>query len=490
MPVKQGYEVIRFVQQGGEYHVVSDYVTGQTFYQCLKNRAETEKAEVFLWLQELAKQLEQLHHLQGKPCYQFVTPYSILVTEENHIALLDLKAEANRSIMKELQKRTIRQQFLKENAEGTYKRTAEMDLYGYAKTMQFTFAHSNLKQDMTVKEEHQFQKIIKKCLSNKQVGSYSQFKEVLKDFPKIKIKTKTKPKKEKRWIMAAICVCTFLMAGIACYLHLNAKEAPRVKQPEKKKAMSEKEVVAYKELGMTYFIDMQDYQKSRSYFSVLSDDDEFSKCYEVMSIYLLGEDAGERAIDAAKKAETLAQNKADIRYYLGPMRIYARQGTSEAWGELIKLGEYTSHLGGWQQADKDNAIKLELGEYLAKAYEATGKMEEAIKRYEEMCTLTKEMEKLEQLYIRLVELYAESGQQEKALQTCQQALNQIGDSERLKLLYIKTQCGQREVPRESCAETIALYLKETPELAETEAFQKLQREYEITVEGENVWVGK
>ena len=50
--------------------------------------------------------------------------------------------------------------------------------------------------------------------------------------------------------------------------------------------------------------------------------------------------------------------------------------------------------------------------------------------------------------------------------------------------------SRRAVERETCAQTIQQYIGEMPEIVEQEEFQKLANEYGITVEGEQVWVGR
>ena len=52
------------------------------------------------------------------------------------------------------------------------------------------------------------------------------------------------------------------------------------------------------------------------------------------------------------------------------------------------------------------------------------------------------------------------------------------------------QCANPETDRQICAQTIQEFLQEIPEIAEEPEFIKLKEEYEIKVEGEEVWVGK
>lgn len=56
--------------------------------------------------------------------------------------------------------------------------------------------------------------------------------------------------------------------------------------------------------------------------------------------------------------------------------------------------------------------------------------------------------------------------------------------------HIRLLCQDQNVDRSVCAQTIQTYLSEDPKIQEQEEFKKLQAEYEIGVEGEQVWVGK
>ena len=56
--------------------------------------------------------------------------------------------------------------------------------------------------------------------------------------------------------------------------------------------------------------------------------------------------------------------------------------------------------------------------------------------------------------------------------------------------HIRLMCSDAAVSREACGMQIKEYLETDEKILENEAFQKLQKEYEIKVEGEEVWVGR
>ena len=55
----------------------------------------------------IAEQLDRFHKCRGKPCYQYVNPYSVIVTEERELYFLDLGAESNEEMLRKMQQRDV-----------------------------------------------------------------------------------------------------------------------------------------------------------------------------------------------------------------------------------------------------------------------------------------------------------------------------------------------------------------------------------------------
>ena len=98
--------------------------------------------------------------------------------------------------------------------------------------------------------------------------------------------------------------------------------------------------------------------------------------------------------------------------------------------------------------------------------------------------------KKEELYKRAVMLYVKCDKSDRALEVCGQGVREMENSDELKLLHIRLLCGETSIHRDLCAQIIQEYIRKNPGLLETEEFLKLQKEYEIRVEGEEVWVGR
>ena len=92
MAAKDSYDVLRLIGHGKNSYVSSENVMGTPLIYWLKYHPHLEKERLFQWMRVIAEQLEQFHKCRGKPCYQYVNPYSVIVTEEKELYFLDLGA--------------------------------------------------------------------------------------------------------------------------------------------------------------------------------------------------------------------------------------------------------------------------------------------------------------------------------------------------------------------------------------------------------------
>ena len=60
----------------------------------------------------MTKHLSQFHKCRGNPCYQYVNPYSVIVSEEREIYFLDMGAVSNEEELQNMQRRVVREYFL------------------------------------------------------------------------------------------------------------------------------------------------------------------------------------------------------------------------------------------------------------------------------------------------------------------------------------------------------------------------------------------
>ena len=91
---------------------------------------------------------------------------------------------------------------------------------------------------------------------------------------------------------------------------------------------------------------------------------------------------------------------------------------------------------------------------------------------------------------KIAEVYEAAGRCDMAMDICIQGIGELKESKELKLMHIRFMCADPSVSREECSMKIKEYVRDDGQLPDQEEFKKLQKEYAIKMEGEEVWVGR
>lgn len=505
----RGYEVMKFVEYGKKCYVSTDYVTGRTLTQYLKYHPCISKEQLFLWLGEIVRQLERFHRCRGNPCYQYVNPYSVIITAEEKLLLLDVGSGKQEELLRMMQRRSIRENFLAEHNLYYQKNNEEADIYGLGKTMQYILATAEPEPALTKREEIVFRKIIFRCINQHSKKKYQTIQEISEHFPKIREKHCKKSFTEKRKVMltAAAVTVALLAAGLTFTEtkdtgHLVKKEGEQQESEQQEEGRqqqkgeqipTEREIQLQFDMAMLYFVDMKEYEKSRKLFADIKEEYGLAEYYEELCSYLLQGDkkTGTEGLDRLliKITEAIPDEETSA-YYFSILEGYALLDIKKSANSIIDLGEKCLALEDWKNGDMYHEREEELKERMAPAYEEKEDLERAIQLYLELLDIQSSKPEREILYRKLAILNEKQGHTDKAWEICKEGIEEIAQSKELWLLLIRMQCKNESVEREICAETIRKCLKEIPEIAEEPEFLKIKQEYEIKLEGEQVWVGR
>lgn len=157
------------------------------------------------------RQIELYHRCRSDQCYRYVNPFSVLVTRDDKILLLDLEAESNEFVLRNMQKRAMRNHFVKPIIHIRENTKISLDLYGYGKTIQFILANTNVEPSLTKREENRLEKIIEKCLGENPKKQYEDFSQVQKELPTI---SNWSQNKRKKGVILAAAVGFMLIAAV------------------------------------------------------------------------------------------------------------------------------------------------------------------------------------------------------------------------------------------------------------------------------------
>lgn len=507
----ESYDVLRLIEHGQMCYISSENVQGKTLVRYLKYHPVMKKKELFSLLKEIAEQLGLIHRCRGNPCYQYVNPYSIILAEDGQIYFLDMKAESNRDQVIFMQRRDIREYFLPPEENYYQHASKELDIYGLGKTFQYILASAETEPHLSMWEEHQIQKMISKTMGTK--GSYYQsISELQKHIPRYKEKEKkerTGSRGKRRW-KVYITLFLAITAGGVVLLHQKKNNSDGVLNEEKQAAgeldkkaditesyavvqKENKQDEEYLELALAYFLNVGDMDKSRTCLKELKNRElagNLERLIEAYESQVCPEDEKEYKESLAylekawkKRSEVSEEKKKqDIQCLVRGYGLLDDESSVERVLELVKEGMQTDYL--------NDSVKKELLQYQADAYEKKENNEEAAEIYTEILEMETQSGNREEVYKKTAQLYEAAGRRDMAIDTCIQGIGELKESQELKLMHIRFMCADPSVSREECSMKIKEYVSKDPELLEHEGFKKLQKEYEITVEGEEVWVGR
>lgn len=186
MLTEKKYDVLRFLEHNGTCRIVMDCVSGSLLIYRIRKREGLTKEIVLGWCNMIASELEKYDRCKSGRCYRYLNPYSILVTEDNKILLLDLRAEDNRSVLKQMQSPAMREHFIKPVVLMKESNGLTYDLYGLGKTIQFVLANTEPYINLSRIETFLLSGIVEKCLGGNPKKRYDNLKQIRKELAKFR----------------------------------------------------------------------------------------------------------------------------------------------------------------------------------------------------------------------------------------------------------------------------------------------------------------
>ena len=416
-----------------------DYVQGELLIYRLKHSKEMEKALLFEWMKELLHQLEQFHRCFSNKGYRYMNPYSVLVTAEEKLLLLDLDAESNEFVLRNMQKRAMRDHFVKPIVQIRENTKISLDLYGYAKTIQFILANVHVEPSLTSREENRLEKIIDKCLCKNSKKQYEDLKQIQRDLPTVRSREPGKRgwKKEwKKWLLLFVAAAGILAVFLQGYIKKRKSEEQARRFLEQAESWGETLLEAQEELEEEISETKREIQDA--------DDTEGTVKQEIKNQRTEEKESREYPQDGMKELE---EN-------VDALQEYVFRNTTADNREIIEQGE---------------SLKRELFRYLAAAYDREDLKEQALDAYQELCGSEIQEELLESAYLRRIALELEQNG-DIALATAREALSRIPNSKQLAEKSLDVLAGMEAMKKEEFLEEIEILEGFYPELRSLENY--------------------
>lgn len=505
MAERKEYAVIRFLNQNGYCHMVSDYVKGYSLMQCVKMEIPVTKKCLIQWMAELAYQMEQYSRCEREKAYGCMNPYAVIVTEEEKILLLDTADRESEDTVRRMRKKKVRTLFVRRNHVLSQRMDKEDDWYGFGKTMQFMREKIHLEERLTKREEWKLRRIENRCLEGKRAG-IREWKDLQRELQRLIKEAKTGKKEERRCPVQKSLVVAILLiiTGLLLYVRrfAGAEKDERMQAELKKTGEGTNEECleeesrcdeAAMELGLIYLVDWKEYEQSCKYLEAAAKKSELAGNYLVIAQSLKkGETENRRKTEIERAVrdieEGISEKKDSILYQIPVMWGYELLGTQEGAGEIVKLGEALNEERRWREEELNREISMK--ECMAAAYEKQGERGNAIDIYENLKEICPGDERREGIWMELERLYEEDGDAEKADTVCREAAEALPESAKLQIHRIRRMLKNQETDRADCARAVKETLERAPGLAESEEFKVLEEEYAIVVSGGEVLVGR
>ncbi len=536
MEPKEDFDVLRLIEHGQTCYVSSDNVGGMQLVRWLKVHPGIGKEKLFRWIQDIVRQLSLIHKCRGQPCYQYVNPYSLIVTEEEEVYFLDTGVGSNEELVREMQRRPVREHFLPPEEPYYQRASEELDIYGLGKTIQFMLAQTKPDPPLSRREEEKFHKILSKCLQIHSKTAFTQVSDILKYLPKYKPQKIKKNRKQTGETDGRVLSHILLHAGFAIGLTVlvlglmlllvnkemggDAKTVIELTQaadelfestPEEpltasgravveETGSSEEETAEHEEpfvpaltqearlnlkLGTLYFIELEDYEMSRTYFLDAGDlslaQDMASVCtYMTEGIEEAEQTQVRSVLKSAEEALPSLEDEDAADFYPCFLKAYLYMNTGEDTDEILRLGELClTTVPTGQQAW--------IREAMAGAYEEKGDWQAAADACCEWLLLETDGAMRELIFERMANFLEDAGSAAQAREELLKGIKEFPQSVALRIRYFQLLCQDPSVERSQCADEMTDCLRELPEMQEEESFKKLLKENGMKMEGEKVW---
>ncbi len=176
---------------------------------------------LFRWFRQLCVCIDQYHRCRNWREYRYLNPYSVIVSEEGELLLLDLEAQENAFAMKQMQKRAVREHFVKPVCRIEVGKSQKADLFAYGKTIQFLLAYTEVVPALTRREEVRLSRVIARCMGESG-KAYEDIAQVLKVLPEAKERTMGPENGKSKKLLAVVCGCVSSCALLLLGLNLTA----------------------------------------------------------------------------------------------------------------------------------------------------------------------------------------------------------------------------------------------------------------------------
>lgn len=387
------YEVLRFVEHGTECRQSIDCLQGELLIYYLRDHTQIEKTVLFEWIRQIAEEVMRYQQSRRGQNYRYLTPYSVVVTEEGELLLLNPDAQENEFAMKKMQQKAVRKHFLRPSLENGGGRSYPADLYGYGKMLQFLLAYTEQIPELTRGEERKLERIIERCTGTGR-RPYDRISQVLGDLPEERRDWDDQQKEKLRKVKLAVLLFTSGAVITAAGIGLSRGKTEEPVEVQAENAQMEEAKVEEKE-AQTVSLNQP-------------------KAVEAQIRSLM-----ENLEYADRSTEFTNDIAKDLTACL---EVWNEQKDAKKDDNLLYLGE---------------KLEKEILRILADVYEREEQTEEAIQTCSRLLEMENRKEEIQKTGQQKMRLEAKLGQYQEAIATGKAILEKTGESQEITELIVE-----------------------------------------------------
>lgn len=170
------FETLKILEKGRSTYIGMDYVEGELLIYKVLSAQKISKKSFYEWFISLCITLHG-YHKSRCTTFNLISPYTLLVDNENRVHLLDLKAPSNENIREVIENSITRNNFTYLGVKN-YQNKYFADYYSFAKTIQFVLSQANIQPNLSKKEIKLINKMLVKCMNTSKKSIFISMKEI------------------------------------------------------------------------------------------------------------------------------------------------------------------------------------------------------------------------------------------------------------------------------------------------------------------------
>ena len=419
--------MIKFIDHDDSSRITMDYVKGELLVNKVKATSDLTKDMVFSWFYNLLTQMIQYHKCYHNRNYRYLNPFSVVITQDNEVYLLDIDEPSNHFVLKHLQTPSMREHFLKTTIQPTKENKARYDIYCFGKTLQYTLACLEPYIALSKMEELKLFKLVEKCFEENVKKSYDNFFQVKKDLNFTKVKKRNQAvgfnKKKLKIILSIVLVLmvvNIVLGAILDAIFSEENSGGAFDASSSGVATGENHEVGEDGQGLLAGEDGVVGHEGETSDPLVEDDNATggSEGYQGEQ----GNSSEARVEENERGTESLDDFLRNLDEDIDRLLEYLHHNDKESNQKIISYGE---------------EMELTILRGLAMAYDREGYHEQAILAYGRLIGIENREELLERAILRKMRLEEELGLLEQALETGRNGLDMNGGSIEIGRLYLE-----------------------------------------------------